>query len=113
MKEIVEFGTVSTKGQVAIPARIRKAMGLRQGSRIVFRLEKDTLVMREIIPGTWEKITAPLKEAAKRGGLTEEDVFAAIAAVRAKRRTERSVRHERIGRGDVLARDAKRASEKG
>ena len=89
MEPIVEIGRVSSKGQVAIPARIRNAMRLKQGSRLVFRLEQDTLVISEILPGTFERITEPLKKAAKRGGLTEQDVMDAIAAVRARRRTAR------------------------
>lgn len=90
MATIVEFGRLSSKGQVAIPARIRAQMKLKQGARLVFRLEKDTLVISEIVPGTWEKITAPWKKAAKEAGLREEDVMDIIARVRARRRAEQT-----------------------
>ena len=39
--------TVTSKGQVTIPADIRKALGLSPGERVVFtRLEDGTTVMR-------------------------------------------------------------------
>ncbi|MBI4755447.1 MAG: AbrB/MazE/SpoVT family DNA-binding domain-containing protein [Betaproteobacteria bacterium] len=39
--------TVTSKGQVTIPADIRKALGLRAGDRVVFtRLEDGTTIMR-------------------------------------------------------------------
>jgi antitoxin PrlF len=39
--------TVTSKGQITIPADVRKAMGLAPGERVVFsRLEDGTTVMR-------------------------------------------------------------------
>ena len=39
--------TITSKGQVAIPAEIRKAMGLSAGERVVFtQLDDGTTVMR-------------------------------------------------------------------
>ncbi len=38
---MVEIATITSKGQVTLPASIRKRMGLRKGSRIVF-LEAET-----------------------------------------------------------------------
>jgi AbrB family looped-hinge helix DNA binding protein len=39
--------TVTSKGQVTIPAEIRKALGLSAGERVIFtRLEDGTTVMR-------------------------------------------------------------------
>ena len=39
--------TVTSKGQITIPADVRKAMGLEPGERVVFsRLEDGTTVMR-------------------------------------------------------------------
>lgn len=79
---LVEFGRLSSKGQVAIPSRIREKMGLKQGSRLVFRLEKDTLLVSVIVPGTFGKLTAPLKEAIKGTGLREEDAVDIVRRVR-------------------------------
>ncbi|MDE0855035.1 MAG: AbrB/MazE/SpoVT family DNA-binding domain-containing protein [Nevskia sp.] len=39
--------TVTSKGQITIPADIRKALGLNAGERVVFtRLEDGTTIMR-------------------------------------------------------------------
>lgn len=39
--------TVTSKGQITIPAEVRKAMGLEPGERVVFsRLDDGTTVMR-------------------------------------------------------------------
>ena len=38
--------TVTSKGQVTIPARVRKALGLSAGDRIIFRVADGTVVLR-------------------------------------------------------------------
>lgn len=42
---------VTSKGQVTIPARIREAMGIRRGERLVFRVEDDHIVIEEPVSG--------------------------------------------------------------
>jgi AbrB family looped-hinge helix DNA binding protein len=37
----VDEATVTSKGQVTLPKRLRERLGLKQGSRIRFRLEAD------------------------------------------------------------------------
>ena len=36
---------VTSKGQVTIPARIREALGIRRGARLMFRVEDDHIVI--------------------------------------------------------------------
>ena len=74
MSEVVEMGTISSKGQVAIPSLIRDEMGLEEGSKILFMLTDDTLLIKKINNKTFAEITKPLKEAVKKAGLKEEDV---------------------------------------
>ena len=64
--------TVTERGQVTIPAEVRKVLGIGKGDRIVFALEdgkavvKKALSLREIFgsvpalkkPLTWEQIQA-------------------------------------------------------
>ena len=46
--------TITSKGQVTIPADIRKALGLTAGERVVFtRLDDGTTVMRPKIARSW------------------------------------------------------------
>jgi AbrB family looped-hinge helix DNA binding protein len=39
------LGTMSSKGQVVIPAKLRKQFGLKEGRKIVFSVEKNKLVI--------------------------------------------------------------------
>jgi AbrB family looped-hinge helix DNA binding protein len=49
---IMESATLSTKGQLVIPTRYRKALHLRPGDKVGFRLEGERLVLqREESPG--------------------------------------------------------------
>ncbi|MGH2409739.1 MAG: AbrB/MazE/SpoVT family DNA-binding domain-containing protein [Chloroflexota bacterium] len=44
MKE--QVGVVTRKGQVTLPAAIRRSLGLRQGDKVAFRLEGDEVHVR-------------------------------------------------------------------
>jgi len=49
MKELLTV--VTKKGQVTVPAEVRKALGLKQGDRVVFQLSKyqsGTVSMRRV-----------------------------------------------------------------
>lgn len=74
MEEIVEIGKVSSRGQIAIPAEMRRKMKLKEGQKVLFVLGDDTLLMKKVIPGTFAEITKPLREAAKKAGMKESDV---------------------------------------
>jgi antitoxin PrlF len=43
--------TVTSKGQVTIPARVREALGLRRGTRVVFHVEDDQIVIEQPATG--------------------------------------------------------------
>jgi AbrB family looped-hinge helix DNA binding protein len=40
--------TLSTKGQLIIPKRIREALGLRPGAKFVVELEGDMVILRPV-----------------------------------------------------------------
>ncbi len=84
MSEIIEIGTISSKGQVAIPSPIRDEMGLDEGSKVLFMLANDTLLIKKVSNKTFSEITRPLKEAAKKAGLKEEDVVGLVHRARKK-----------------------------
>ena len=48
-------GTMSSKGQVVIPAKLRKELGLKAGGRIVFSKQNGNLV---IAKADWDAIEA-------------------------------------------------------
>ncbi len=72
MAEHVDLGTISSRGQVAIPSDIRKEMGLEEGSRVLFFLEDDTLLIKKVSTQSWKQITEPLRAAKKK--IEEKDV---------------------------------------
>jgi len=43
-----ETGVVTSKGQVVIPARLRRRFGIKQGTLVVFLEEKDKLVIQPV-----------------------------------------------------------------
>ena len=73
MNEIIEMGTVSSRGQICIPNDIREEMGLKEGNKILFVLQDGSLLVKKVDLQTFSEITKPLKEAAKKAGLKESD----------------------------------------
>ena len=80
--EIIEMGTISSRGQIAIPSSIRQEMRLEEGSKILFLLKDNTIIMKKVMPETFEEITRPFKEAAKKSGFKESEVNALIHKMR-------------------------------
>ena len=74
MKERIEMATVSSRGQVCIPNDIREEMGLEEGSKVLFVLTDNSLLMRKADLQTFRQITAPLKEEAKKSGMKESNI---------------------------------------
>jgi AbrB family looped-hinge helix DNA binding protein len=82
MAEIIEMGKVSARGQVAIPSEIREKMNLKVGEKVLFVLEKDSLLIKKVKDLSWAEITKPLREAKKK--IREEDVVDIIHRMRKK-----------------------------
>ena len=74
MEKIIEMGKISSRGQVAIPLDIRERLGLEEGSKVLFFTEEDTLLIKKVTEQSFAQITRPLKLAAKKAGMKEEDV---------------------------------------
>lgn len=74
MEEVIEMGKISARGQIAIPAEIRREMDLQEGQRVLFVLENDTLMIKKVTTQTFAQITKPLKEAIKKTSLQEKNV---------------------------------------
>ena len=82
--ELFEMGSISSRGQVAIPSDIRRNMGLQEGSKVLFILEHDTLIMKKVTSETFANITKHLKDQARKAGFLESDVPRLIEKVRKK-----------------------------
>ena len=85
MGTIIEMGKISARGQIAIPSDIRNQLGLDKGSKVLFVTEDDTLLMKKVSAQTFAQITKPLKIAAKKSGMKEEDVPDMVHRFRKKR----------------------------
>ncbi|MEK6981803.1 MAG: AbrB/MazE/SpoVT family DNA-binding domain-containing protein [Candidatus Micrarchaeota archaeon] len=82
MTEILEMGKISSRGQIAIPADIRNQMHLEEGSKVIFFLEDDTLLIKKVNTQTWEDVTRPLRLAKKK--INENDVDELVHRLRKK-----------------------------
>ena len=66
-----EITRVSSKGQVVIPAGLRKKIGLTRGSKILLLAEGPNLLMRVVTPpeiGVFAKLIAKSFSMLKEGG---------------------------------------------
>jgi AbrB family looped-hinge helix DNA binding protein len=82
MADLIDIGTISARGQVAIPMEIRQKMHLEEGERVLFVLEDDALLMKKVSSLSWDQVTAPLRQAKKK--IAEKDVPNLVAKMRKK-----------------------------
>jgi AbrB family looped-hinge helix DNA binding protein len=47
---MVEMVTVTSKGQLVIPSKLRKKLGIHKGTRIAVTLERNHLILQPITP---------------------------------------------------------------
>jgi AbrB family looped-hinge helix DNA binding protein len=57
--------TVTTKGQVVIPAEVRKRMNLKKGTRLLVLERKEEIVLKPISPAYFAKIAGVLQTKGK------------------------------------------------
>ena len=79
---------MSSKGQVVIPEEIRKRLGLKAGSQFTVVGDKDTLILKAILPPSldeFEDLIAEARKQAKVAGMKRKDIATTIAEVRARK----------------------------
>lgn len=76
----VDVGTVSARGQIAIPQAIRRQMDIKDGEKVLMMLQDKTLVLKKVSDVSWAEVTAPLRKAKKK--IKESEVDALIHAFR-------------------------------
>ncbi len=82
MQELIEMGTVSARGQICIPTDIREEMGLKEGNKVIFVLQDESLIVKKVTMQTFAEVTKPLKEEAKKVGFKESEVGGIIQKYR-------------------------------
>lgn len=45
----METSSITAKGQVTIPARIRKALGLKAGAKVAFKMNADAITLVPVL----------------------------------------------------------------
>ncbi len=76
----VSIGKISSRGQVAIPSDIREKMHLKDGEKVLFVLEGDSLMVKKITSLPLEEIVRPLHEARKK--IREDEVVELVHRLR-------------------------------
>ena len=79
---------MSSKGQVVIPERIRKRLGLKEGAQFVVVGEKGVVILKTISPPSMNEFDDLIEEArnqARRAGMRKSDIVDAISKVRAEK----------------------------
>ncbi|MDD9952796.1 MAG: hypothetical protein OXR66_00500 [Candidatus Woesearchaeota archaeon] len=79
----VDIATMSERGQVAIPADIRKELGLAKGDKILFVSEQGAAHIKRVDPEDFLTSTEPFRKMKK---LNEEDTVHLVHAFRKKKR---------------------------
>ena len=85
----VDVLTVSSKGQVVLPAPIRKALSITSGDKLIAYSAGDSILLKPLeLPkeSDCKKWLDDARAWAAESGLTEDDVPSIIAEVRARKR---------------------------
>ena len=83
----IDVLTLSSKGQIVLPAGVRKSMSLRNGDKLVMYSDGDVIMLKPIQLPTEEEFKAQLDEAqqwAASVGYMEDDVNSIIKETRSR-----------------------------
>lgn len=82
----MELAKVTSKGQITIPIEIRKKLGIKEGSKVLFLEEAGRIYLANSSMEALREAQAAFAGEAERLGLeTEEDAVALVKEVRKKR----------------------------
>ena len=70
------FTTVSSKGQLVIPAEMREALGIEPGTRVAIRREGDELILRPATQAVARRLIKELCGITAGGPSMTEDLIA-------------------------------------
>ena len=76
---------MSSRGQVVIPEEVRRRLGLTKGAQFVVLGEGDVVILKAIRPPSMENfdgLVTRAEEAARRAGMTPDDLEVAVREVR-------------------------------
>ena len=76
---------VSSKGQVVIPANVRKAASFKKGEKILAIAIDDMVVLKKIIDKSFEETMKPVWVKVRQMGISEEDINVLIDQARSQK----------------------------
>lgn len=86
MNATIAMVTISSKGQIVIPKKIMKMLGLKEQDKLLVFSKGDSILLKKVGPEVYEKsiqeILMPLRRKAEARGLSEADVEQEIASHR-------------------------------
>jgi len=91
----MELAKITTRGQITIPAEIRKKLGVRDGDKVIFLEENGRIIMENAAMISLKNAQDAFSGEAERLGLkTEQDVVNLVKDVRRETWEENHARHD-------------------
>jgi AbrB family looped-hinge helix DNA binding protein len=73
----IDVVTVSSRGQVSIPADVRRELGLEEGAKLLVVSQGDNILLKKVdesfVEKSLEDILKPMWEQAEEAGVSEAD----------------------------------------
>lgn len=89
MNATIDMVTISSKGQIVIPRKILKTLGLKEQDKLILFSKGENILLKKVKPEVFEKdlrnMLAPIRKEAEAKGLTQRDVEIEIKAHRARK----------------------------
>ncbi len=89
MNSTIDMVTISSKGQIVIPKKILKALGLKEQDKLLIFNKGDNILLKKVKPEMFEKslrdMLMPIRQEAEAKGITEKEVEIEIKAHRSRK----------------------------
>jgi antitoxin PrlF len=82
--DIIEMGSISSRGQIAIPSEIRRELGLEEGSKVVFTVKNNAVIMKKVTAASFDELAIPFTDAKKK--IREDEVTDLIHKLRREKK---------------------------
>ena len=90
----MELAKITTRGQITIPAEIRRRLGVKDGDKVIFVEENGRIIMENAAMIALKSAQAAFAGEAERLGLkSEQDVVDMVKKVRKESWEERNARN--------------------
>lgn len=89
MKNVTEIASMSSKGQIVLPKKIRNSMDIHEGTKFIVITDGDNILLKPIQEPSLKEFDVVMSESRKwaaEAGMTEADIEDAISTVRRRRR---------------------------